>query len=72
MAFFLFPMKEGERSLELLKLVAGIFVTGADKAKEDIENTGKSAEKASGIFSKVGSAIKGSFNGENTHRIGVR
>ena len=64
-------MKEGERSLELLKLVAGIFVTGADKAKEDIDGTGKAAEKASGIFSKVGSVINGSFNDEKVEALGA-
>lgn len=48
-----------------------LVVNGAKKAQKDIEDTGKSAEKATGFFEKVGSAIKGTFKDEKVEAFGV-
>lgn len=40
--------------MDLFKLVGNLIINGAKKAQEDIEDTGKSAEKASETFSKFG------------------
>ena len=70
MAFFL--LKGCEIQLAgIFKLVGDLLINGAEKAKKDIQGTEEAAEKASGVFTKVGEAINKSFKDEKVTAFGV-
>ena len=62
MAFFLFPMKEGERSLEIFKVLGRILVENddaIDALKETTEQAEEVSESVSGIDDEAKKADKG-------------
>lgn len=66
MAFFLFPMKEGERSLDIFKIVGRLALDGTDEFNRDIDGAkskGAALAKAVGnglaTVAKVGAAALG-------------
>lgn len=61
MAFFLFPMKEGERPLELFKLV-GTIIVESKEAIEALRETSEEAKDAGEDISKTGEQSKLSGN----------
>lgn len=59
MAFFLFPMKEGERSLDIFKIVGRLALDGTDEFNRDIDGAkGKGAELAKAVGKGLGTVAK--------------
>lgn len=64
MAFFLFPMKEGERSLDIFKIAGRILVENEEaisalkETSEEAKKTSKASEKIGDGFTKSGNITK--------------
>ena len=59
MAFFLFPMKEGERSLDIFKIVGRIALDGQEQFNRDVgEAKGQGASLAKAIGKGLATAAK--------------
>ena len=70
MAFFLFPMKEGERSLEIFKVLGRILVEN-DDAIDSLKETSKEAEEVSESMSEIGDEAKKADKGTKTSSAGM-
>ena len=59
MAFYIFPMKEGERSLDIFKIVGKIALEGSEQFDKDVSNAkGKGVALASAIGNGLATAAK--------------
>ena len=70
MAFFLFPMKEGERSLDIFKIAGRILVEN-DEAISALKETSKEAEEASESISDIDDEAKKSEKGTKQSSSGM-
>lgn len=70
MAFFLFPMKEGERSLEIFKVLGRILVEN-DDAIDALKETTEQAEEVSESVSEIDDEAKKADKGTKTSSAGM-